>query len=198
MDKHIKEALLFAAKQDIRYYLNSVAVLPIGTAATDGHRLYLNPNFTGEAAIYCRDSIALLDGIEGARVIDATYPDIARVIPRETTPVEFDVKQFAADLRGAKAIHTALRKQYAADRAAGKADKGAYEDARKAARCGSVFWFMGQWCVDIDGKRFNAGYVSDAVRCGFGAFSLGKLTNGAALKSIRRDGAIAVIMGVRK
>lgn len=197
MQKRIKEALLFAAKQDVRYYLNSVAVLPIGTCATDGHRLYLNPNFTGDAAIYCRDSIALVGGIDGARVIDAVYPDITRVIPRETTPVEFDAKQFAADLRGAKAIHTALRKQPAADRAAGKSDKGAYEDARKAACCGSVFWFIGQWCVDVGGKRFNAGYVSDAVRCGFTEFSLGKLTNGTALKSTRCDGAIAVIMGMR-
>lgn len=121
----LEGALMFQAKQDVRYYLNGICFMPDGRiAATDGHRAMIaskHENKLTDNVIVSvsksptkRYAYALLDtkmGIVtyhdehevmvGAGIcseIDGRFPDIDRVIPKETAPAEqigFNAKYLA-------------------------------------------------------------------------------------------------------
>ena len=121
----LEGALMFQAKQDIRYYLNGICFMPDGrVAATDGHRAMIaskHENKLTDNVIVSvsksptkRYSYALLDTktkiityhdeheiMVGAGIcseIDGRFPDIDRVIPKETAPTEqigFNAKYLA-------------------------------------------------------------------------------------------------------
>lgn len=121
----LEGALMFQAKQDVRYYLNGICFMPDGrVAATDGHRAMIaskHENKLTDNVIVSvsksptkRYSYALLDtktGIVtyhdeneimvGAGIcseIDGRFPDIDRVIPKQTAPTEqigFNAKYLA-------------------------------------------------------------------------------------------------------
>lgn len=121
----LEGALMFHAKQDARYYLNGICFMPDGRiAATDGHRAMIaskhenkltdNVIVSVSKAPTKRYAYALLDtkaGIVtyhdeletmvGAGIcseIDGRFPDIDRVIPKETSPTEqigFNAKYLA-------------------------------------------------------------------------------------------------------
>ena len=121
----LEGALMFQAKQDVRYYLNGICFMPDGrVAATDGHRAMIaskHENKLTDNVIVSvsksptkRYAYALLDtktGIVtyhdeheimvGAGIcseIDGKYPDIDRVIPKQTAPTEqigFNAKYLA-------------------------------------------------------------------------------------------------------
>lgn len=111
----LEGALMFQAKQDVRYYLNGICFMPDGRiAATDGHRAMIaskhENKLTDNVIISVsksptkRYAYALLDtktGIVtyhdeheimvGAGIcseIDGRFPDIDRVIPTQTAPAE--------------------------------------------------------------------------------------------------------------
>jgi DNA polymerase III sliding clamp (beta) subunit (PCNA family) len=111
----LEGALIFQAKQDVRYYLNGICFMPDGrVAATDGHRAMIaskHENKLTDNVIVSvsksptkRYAYALLDtktGIVtyhdeheimvGAGIcseIDGKFPDIDRVIPTQTAPAE--------------------------------------------------------------------------------------------------------------
>ena len=111
----LEGALMFQAKQDVRYYLNGICFMPDGrVAATDGHRAMIaskHENKLTDNVIVSvsksptkRYAYALLDtktGIVtyhdeheimvGAGIcseIDGRFPDIDRVIPTQTAPAE--------------------------------------------------------------------------------------------------------------
>lgn len=111
----LEGALMFQAKQDVRYYLNGICFMPDGrVAATDGHRAMIaskHENKLTDNVIVSvsksptkRYAYALLDtktGIVtyhdeheimvGAGIcsdIDGKYPDIDRIIPKQTAPTE--------------------------------------------------------------------------------------------------------------
>lgn len=111
----LEGALMFQAKQDVRYYLNGICFMPDGrVAATDGHRAMIaskHENKLTDNVIVSvsksptkRYAYALLDtktGIVtyhdeheimvGAGIcseIDGKFPDIDRVIPTQTAPAE--------------------------------------------------------------------------------------------------------------
>lgn len=121
----LEGALMFQAKQDIRYYLNGICFMPDGrVAATDGHRAMIsskhenkltdNVIFSVSKSPTKRYAYALLDtktGIVtyhdeheimvGAGIcseVDGRFPDIDRVIPKQTEPTEqigFNAKYLA-------------------------------------------------------------------------------------------------------
>ena len=121
----LEGALMFHAKQDVRYYLNGICFMPDGrVAATDGHRAMIaskHENKLTDNVIVSvsksptkRYAHALLDtktGIVtyhdehkimvGAGIcseIDGKYPDIDRIIPNQTSPTEqigFNAKYLA-------------------------------------------------------------------------------------------------------
>lgn len=121
----LEGALIFQAKQDVRYYLNGICFMPDGrVAATDGHRAMIaskHENKLTDNVIVSvsksptkRYAYALLDtktGIVtyhdeheimvGAGIcyeIDGKFPDIDRVIPTQTAPAEqigFNAKYLA-------------------------------------------------------------------------------------------------------
>lgn len=121
----LEGALMFQAKQDIRYYLNGICFMPDGrVAATDGHRAMIaskhENKLTGNVIVSVsksptkRYSYALLDTkacivtyhdeheiMVGAGIcseIDGKYPDIDRIIPNQTSPTEkigFNAKYLA-------------------------------------------------------------------------------------------------------
>lgn len=121
----LEGALIFQAKQDVRYYLNGICFMPDGrVAATDGHRAMIaskHENKLTDNVIVSvsksptkRYAYALLDtktGIVtyhdeheimvGAGIcseIDGKYPNIDRVIPKQTAPTEqigFNAKYLA-------------------------------------------------------------------------------------------------------
>lgn len=121
----LEGTLMFQAKQDVRYYLNGICFMPDGrVAATDGHRAMIaskHENKLTDNVIVSvsksptkRYSYALLDtktGIVtyhdeheimvGAGIcseIDGRFPDIDRVIPKQTAPTEqigFNAKYLA-------------------------------------------------------------------------------------------------------
>jgi DNA polymerase III sliding clamp (beta) subunit (PCNA family) len=121
----LEGALMFQAKNDVRYYLNGICFMPDGrVAATDGHRAFIankHDNKIDDNVIVSvsksptkRYAYALLDtktGIVtyhdehemmvGAGIcseIDGNYPDIDRVIPKQTAPAEqigFNAKHLA-------------------------------------------------------------------------------------------------------
>lgn len=121
----LEGALMFQAKQDVRYYLNGICFMPDGRiAATDGHRAMIaskHENKLKDSVIVSvskaptkRYAYALLDtkaGIVtyhdeletmvGAGIcseIDDRFPDIDRAIPKDTAPTEqigFNAKYLA-------------------------------------------------------------------------------------------------------
>ena len=111
----LEGALIFQAKQDVRYYLNGICFMPDGrVAATDGHRAMIaskhDNKLTDNVIVSVsksptkRYAYALLDtktGIVtyhdeheimvGAGIcseIDGRFPDIDRVIPKQTVATE--------------------------------------------------------------------------------------------------------------
>lgn len=121
----LEGALMFQAKQDVRYYLNGIYFMPDGrVAATDGHRAMIaskHENKLTDNVIVSvsksptkRYAYALLDTetnivtyhdehevMVGAGIcseINGRFPDIDRVIPKETAPTEqigFNAKYLA-------------------------------------------------------------------------------------------------------
>lgn len=121
----IEGALMFQAKQDVRYYLNGICFMPDGrVAATDGHRAMIaskHENKLKDNVIVSvsksptkRYSYALLDTetnivtyhdeheiMVGAGIcseINGRFPDIDRVIPKQTAATEqicFNAKYLA-------------------------------------------------------------------------------------------------------
>lgn len=111
----LEGALMFQAKQDVRYYLNGICFMPDGrVAATDGHRAMIaskHENKLKDNVIVSvsksptkRYSYALLDtetnivtyhdeheAMVGAGIcseVDGRFPDIDRVIPKQTAATE--------------------------------------------------------------------------------------------------------------
>lgn len=105
---------LFSAKADIRYYLNGVCFMPGGKlAATDGYRLFMgrHENELTENVIVsiekspvkkydhaiCDTETGLVEffditkhrvGVALCQLVDGRYPDVERVIPKETNAVD--------------------------------------------------------------------------------------------------------------
>lgn len=105
---------LFRAKADIRYYLNGVCFMPGGKlAATDGCRLFMgsHENELNENVIVsiekspvkkydhaiCDTETGLVEffditehrvGVSLCQLVDGHYPDVGRVIPKETNAVD--------------------------------------------------------------------------------------------------------------
>lgn len=121
----LEGALIFQAKQDARYYLNGICFMPDGrVAATDGHRAMIASKHENKiksnvivsisksptknysyAVIDTRAKIVTyhnnFDVLVGAGIcsdVDGNYPDIDRVIPKQTAPAEqigFNAKYLA-------------------------------------------------------------------------------------------------------
>lgn len=121
----LEGALMFHAKQDVRYYLNGICFMPDGrVAATDGHRAMIaskhENKLTGNVIVSVsksptkRYAYALLGTKTGivtyhdeheimvgtgiCSEIDGKYPDIDRIIPNQTSPTEqigFNAKYLA-------------------------------------------------------------------------------------------------------
>lgn len=111
----LEGALMFQAKQDIRYYLNGICFMSDGrVAATDGNRAMIaskHENKLTDNVIVSvsksptkRYDFAIIDTDTGivtyndenmirvgsgiCSLIDGRFPDIDRVIPKETAPAE--------------------------------------------------------------------------------------------------------------
>ena len=107
----LESALIFQARNDVRYYLNGICFLPDGrVASTDGHRAFIGGSHDNKLAenviikigksptkrydyaiIDTKSKIATYHDEAGAMVgagiceeIDGRFPDIDRVIPKET------------------------------------------------------------------------------------------------------------------
>lgn len=121
----LEGALMFQAKQDVRYYLNGICFMPDGrVAATDGHRAFIankhDNKITDNVIVSVSKSPTkrydyavldtktkmvtyhdVFDALVGAGIcseIDGRFPDIDRVIPKETSPTEqigFNAKYLA-------------------------------------------------------------------------------------------------------
>jgi DNA polymerase-3 subunit beta len=121
----LEGALIFQAKQDVRYYLNGICFMPDGrVAATDGHRAIIASKHENKiksnvivsvsksptknysyAVIDTRAKIVTyhnnFDVLVGAGIcseVDGKFPDIDRVIPKQTAPAEqigFNAKYLA-------------------------------------------------------------------------------------------------------
>lgn len=121
----LEGALMFQAKNDVRYYLNGICFMPDGrVAATDGHRAFIankhDNKITDNVIVSVsksplkRYSYAVLDtktkmvtyhdeldvmvGSGICELIDGKFPDIDRVIPKQTAPAEqigFNAKYLA-------------------------------------------------------------------------------------------------------
>lgn len=121
----LEGALIFQAKQDARYYLNGICFMPDGrVAATDGHRAMIASKHENKiksnvivsisksptknysyAVIDTRAKIVTyhnnFDVLVGAGIcseVDGKFPDIDRVIPKQTAPAEqigFNAKYLA-------------------------------------------------------------------------------------------------------
>lgn len=111
----LEAALVFQAKNDVRYYLNGICFMPDGRiASTDGHRAFIGGSHDNEIAenvivkvsksptkrydyaiIDTKSKIATYHDEAGVMVgagiceeIDGRFPDVDRVIPKQTTPTE--------------------------------------------------------------------------------------------------------------
>lgn len=121
----LESALIFQARNDVRYYLNGICFMPDGRiTSTDGHRAFIANKHDNKitdnvivsvsksptkrydyAIIDTKSKIATyhdeLDVMVGAGIcelIDGKFPDIDRVIPKQTAPAEqigFNVKYLA-------------------------------------------------------------------------------------------------------
>lgn len=111
----LESALIFQARNDVRYYLNGICFMPDGRiASTDGHRAFIGCSHDNKltenviikigksptkryeyAIIDTKSKIATYHDKAGAMVgtgiceeIDGRFPDIDRVIPKETEAAE--------------------------------------------------------------------------------------------------------------
>lgn len=121
----LEGALMFQAKNDVRYYLNGICFMPDGrVASTDGHRLFvgdkhnnkLDDNIivsvskpstkrydyavldTKTGTVTYHDEHEVMVGAGICSEIDGRFPDIDRVIPKQTAPAEqigFNAKYLA-------------------------------------------------------------------------------------------------------
>lgn len=111
----LESALIFQARNDVRYCLNGICFMPDGRiASTDGHRAFVGGSHDNELAenviikigkpptkrydyaiIDTKSKIATYHDETGVMVgsgiceeIDGRFPDIDRVIPQQTLPTE--------------------------------------------------------------------------------------------------------------
>ena len=121
----LEGALMFQAKNDVRYYLNGICFMPDGrVAATDGHRAFIASKHenkltdnvivsvsksplkrysyavldTKTKMVTYHDDTELMVGAGICSLIDGRFPDIDRVIPKQTSPTEqigFNAKYLA-------------------------------------------------------------------------------------------------------
>lgn len=111
----LESALIFQARNDVRYYLNGICFMQDGRiASTDGHRAFIggihdntltenviikigkSPTKRYDYAIIdtkskiatYHDEAGLMVGAGICEEIDWRFPDIDRVIPKQTLPVE--------------------------------------------------------------------------------------------------------------
>ena len=121
----LEGALIFQAKQDVRYYLNGICFMPDGrVAATDGHRAFIankhdnkitdnvivsvskSPTKRYDYAVLdvktkmvtYHDAFDVLVGSGICSLIDDLFPDVDRIIPKQTAPTEqigFNAKYLA-------------------------------------------------------------------------------------------------------
>lgn len=132
----LESALIFQAKKDIRYYLNGICFKADGrVCSTYGHRAFVGGKHEGELTedvilsvtkaptknyeyanidtdakiiTYHLDNTVQV-GVGMVAVIDGRFPDIDRIIPKETSPTErigFNAK-YLADVEKAAAIFNA-------------------------------------------------------------------------------------------
>ena len=121
----LEGALMFQAKNEARYYLNGICFMPDGRiASTDGHRAFIGGNHenkleenvivsvsksptkrydyavldTKTKMVTYHDVFDVLVGAGICSLIDGRFPDIDRVIPKQTSPAEqigFNAKYLA-------------------------------------------------------------------------------------------------------
>lgn len=121
----LEGALMFQAKNDVRYYLNGICFMPDGRiAATDGHRAMVASKHdnkiknnvivsvskspikryayalldTKEKIVTYHDEFDVMVGAGICSEIDGRFPDIDRIIPKQTAPAEqigFNAKYLA-------------------------------------------------------------------------------------------------------
>lgn len=111
----LEGALIFQAKQDVRYYLNGICFMPDGrVAATDGHRAMIASKHenkiksnvivsvsksptkryahalldTKTGIVTYHDEHEIMVGAGICSEINGNYPDIDRVIPKQTAATE--------------------------------------------------------------------------------------------------------------
>lgn len=128
----LEGALMFQAKSDPRYYLKGICFMPDGRiAATDGHRAFIASKHenkltdnvivsvsksplkgyayavldTKAKIVTYHDDVDVMVGAGICSVVDGQYPDIDRIIPKQTAPTEqigFNAKYLADVERLAK------------------------------------------------------------------------------------------------
>ena len=111
----LESALIFQARNDVRYYMNVICFMPDGRiASTDGHRAFIGGRHDNKltenviikigksptkryehAIIDTKSKIATYHDESGTMVgtgiceeIDGRFPDIDRIIPKQTSPTE--------------------------------------------------------------------------------------------------------------
>lgn len=111
----LESALIFQAKKDVRYYLNGICFKADGrVCSTNGHRAFVGGKHDGELAediilsvtksptksyeyaeidtdtgiISYHSDTTLRIGVGLCEVIDGRFPDIDRVIPKDTSPAD--------------------------------------------------------------------------------------------------------------
>ena len=111
----LESALIFQAKKDIRYYLNGICFkADRRVCSTDGHRAFIGSKHEGElkedvilsvtkaptksysyveidtdsGIVTYHDAFDIRVGVGLCEVIDGKFPDIDRVIPKETAPTD--------------------------------------------------------------------------------------------------------------
>lgn len=110
----LESSHIFRAKADIRYYLNGVCFMPGGKlAATDGCRLFMGSHEneltenvivsiekspvkkydhaicdTETGLVEFFDSLDQRVGVAPCQLVDGRYPDVERIIPKETNAVD--------------------------------------------------------------------------------------------------------------
>lgn len=111
----LESAMIFQAKNDIRYYLNGVCFKADGrVCSTDGHRAFVGSKHegqltedlilsisksptkkydyaeidTGNGSITYHYDNTIQVGVGMVSLIDGRFPDIDRIIPKETSPCD--------------------------------------------------------------------------------------------------------------
>lgn len=111
----LESALIFQARNDVRYYLNGICFMPDGRiASTDGHHAFIGGSHDNELAenvivkvsksptkrysyaaldtktkmVTYHDELDVMVGAGICEEIDGRFPDIDRVIPKETKAAE--------------------------------------------------------------------------------------------------------------